>query len=347
MKNKIDDNSTLPDLILPFKISKEEFYEIAINYLSHGDYTPVDILTNGTLEKIEGYYLPVYFYNGTYFGNWAASSGYERYVKVSKWSETQNKYVTKTKVVTDWMPSSGNINGSFSILGYAGLDNEFYKYVAKFSEEAVWKSGELLNYNKKYIESYNLVKFGHDIDFIWGARANSQADEISKSEIINRVPGDTYEGLDYDVTYNWDRVSKISLPAWILFYNYDGAKYYFICDGTDKFRNKGERPVDKSIVTEIEKNEKQLLNYSYFLLIWFIWGIISYLTADSPELWIENHYSRGDGGFWYLRNVAIFGGYFLLKNHIKKKKKSAVTSLKDERIKILENYKKLGMPKYL
>ena len=82
-------------------------------------------------------------------------------------------------------------------------------------------------------------------------------------------------------------------------------------------------------------------------MIWFIWGIISYLTADSPELWIENHYSRGDGGFWYLRNVAIFGGYFLLKNHIKKKKKSAVTSLKDERIKILENYKKLGMPKYL
>jgi hypothetical protein len=94
----------------PFKISKQHFERLLLQWLIAGDYTPDDVLRHAMVRDHAGIYAPFYSFTGFYTATWTASAGFDRtetYVDTSrtykdgKWVD---EHETKTRTVTDWRP---------------------------------------------------------------------------------------------------------------------------------------------------------------------------------------------------------------------------------------------------
>lgn len=55
-----DDNVAEPDLMVPFKITREKYMSEALSYLAQGDHTPEEILNDSIFDSIVGVYVPVW-----------------------------------------------------------------------------------------------------------------------------------------------------------------------------------------------------------------------------------------------------------------------------------------------
>ncbi len=330
-----DEELILPDGIIPFKVTKDEYHQAVLAWLSEGDYTPEDILTSSVFDQINGVYLPMYFYKGRYHGNWSASSGYDRKEEYLEWSESQKKNVRKTRTVTDWRPSSGHVAGTFSILGFAGSGQGIKPQVAVYAHDTTFSRGELKKYESKYTLGFNLLEFTSGEEDVWDSLGKTQADSIANADIQNRIPGDRYKDLTADVLYDREEAIKVYVPYWVVYYKYADKEFHVCMDGTTTSRISGERPIDEKTKNEAEKYLKVSKFWGYAVLVWIIWGIISYFGADNHDRWIYQHWSGEDGGWWYFRFILAFGGWIVIYIIAKVKQNAVIKASKEKRQKVL------------
>jgi len=261
----------VPEGLIPFNVNKTQFKNAVFEWLSEGDYTPDDILTSSVFDEINGLYLPQFFYEGRYSGNWSASSGYNRtesYVAI-----VNNKAVTRYRTVTDWRPSNGQVAGQYSILGFAGQAESLPATIAPFMHNCTFASGELKPFNQQYISGFNLVPFELDSEIIWNSLGTIQADSIASADIRQRIPGDKYNHLTYDISYDHSRVTNILSPAYIVHYKYTEQDFHVYMDGSNISRIEGERPVDKKRQNEVHALKKPIRRF------WWIFGILTVVIA--------------------------------------------------------------------
>ena len=105
-------------------------------------------------------------------------------------------------------------------------------------------SGDLKPFNQQYIQGFNLVPFELDSEIIWNSLGTIQADSIAAADIRKRIPGDRYNHLTYDISYDHTRVTNILSPAYIVHYKYSEKDFHVYMDGSNITRIEGERPVD-------------------------------------------------------------------------------------------------------
>jgi len=299
-----------PDGLIPFSVTHDQFKSLLFVWLSEGDYTPDNILTSSVFDEINGLYLPQYFYEGRYSGNWSASSGYKRqesYVVI-----VNNKAVTKYRTVTDWRPSNGQVANNYTILGFAGQSEILPATIAPFMHDCSFSGGQLKPFNTEYTAGFNIVPFELDSDIIWNSLGSSQADAIAGADMVERIPGDIYKDLTYDMNYEHKKVTNILSPAYIVHYEFAGENFYVYMDGDKSTRIEGERPVDKERQDKVHALKKPIrrfwwgfgitavlmmiiyYNMSYseqssfeegFMPIYFIgmiiWGIIAYVKSNN------------------------------------------------------------------
>lgn len=299
-----------PDGLIPFSVTHDQFKSLLFVWLSEGDYTPDNILTSSVFDEINGLYLPQYFYEGRYSGNWSASSGYKRqesYVVI-----VNNKAVTKYRTVTDWRPSNGQVANNYTILGFAGQSEILPATIAPFMHDCSFSGGQLKPFNTEYTAGFNILPFELDSDIIWNSLGSSQADAIAGADMVERIPGDIYKDLTYDMNYEHKKVTNILSPAYIVHYEFAGENFYVYMDGDKSTRIEGERPVDKERQDKVHALKKPIrrfwwgfgitavlmmiiyYNMSYseqssfeegFMPIYFIgmiiWGIIAYVKSNN------------------------------------------------------------------
>ena len=299
-----------PDGLIPFSVTHDQFKSLLFVWLSEGDYTPDNILTSSVFDEINGLYLPQYFYEGRYSGNWSASSGYKRqesYVVI-----VNNKAVTKYRTVTDWRPSNGQVANNYTILGFAGQSEILPATIAPFMHDCSFSGGQLKPFNTEYTAGFNIVPFELDSDIIWNSLGSSQADAIAGADMVERIPGDIYKDLTYDMNYEHKKITNILSPAYIVHYEFAGENFYVYMDGDKSTRIEGERPVDKERQDKVHALKKPIrrfwwgfgitavlmmiiyYNMSYseqssfeegFMPIYFIgmiiWGIIAYVKSNN------------------------------------------------------------------
>jgi len=241
---KMDDEQIIiPHSILPFSVSKEEYEHSVLDWLSEGDYTPDDILDSAIFSSVNGLYLPMWFYQGRYDGNWSASSGYDReeeYIAKSK-----GKLKTKTRTVTDWRPCSGHCAGEFAVIGYAGTGESIKPKVITYAHGTSIKSINLNNFDAKYTLGFNMLEYVSDENETWDNYGTAVADSLVESRTKVKIPGDRYKDFHVDAIYNKEKPISTYVPYWITYYNYNGKPYSVFMDGTNKTRIEGNKPVDK------------------------------------------------------------------------------------------------------
>ena len=248
----------LPDGVLPFSVNQDAFKTKVLEWLSEGDYTPDDILTSSVFEEYSGIYLPMHFFSGQYSGNWSASSGYnrtERYVG----RDINGKPVTKTRIVTDWRPSSGSVGGKYDLLCFAGgedaVKGEEAISITNFAEATSFGRGEMKKFDAKYTLDFSLLEFKQTDDDVWYERGESKMNLIGMADIQGRIPGDKYKDLHYDLSHEHKAVTKVYIPSWIACYKYKDEKFYVTIDGSDPGRLPGDlpRPEDQARKDRVKK----------------------------------------------------------------------------------------------
>ena len=276
-----------PDGLIPFKFDKEQFKNTALAWLSEGDYTPDDILTTSVFDDVNGIYLPQYFYQGRYHGNWSASSGYNRQEEYIEWSSLQEKNVRKTRTVVDWRPSNGQAAGEYTVLGFAAEADNLPSSIIGFMQNSTFKAGEIKPYSSQYLTGFNIVPFAFDQDTIWIKHGQSQADVIAKIDIKNRVPGDKYKDLFFDLMYDHKKVINLLQPAYIIHYEFNGEKFFTYIDGDKIDRIEGTRPKDTKREERVRELKKPLKIFGGVALGLFILLIIILVnTVSDGDLYL-------------------------------------------------------------
>ncbi len=251
--NANDEAIIVPDGILPFSVTIDEYNKKALEWLSEGDYTPDDILGGSQFSSSNGLYLPMFFFTGKYSGNWSASSGYERREYYTEWSESQKKYVEKSRTVTDWRPSSGSVAGDYAILSYAGNSENIDESVAVYAHGTSFKRGEMKPYDIKFTQGFSLLEYKKDEYDAWDKYGFSQLELITELDAKKRVPGDKHKDFYCDVSKSDDTFIRVYVPFWITYYKYKNKKYHVHMDGSSISRIEGKKPVDENRKKEVNK----------------------------------------------------------------------------------------------
>ena len=252
IENAQDEEIVTPDGILPFKVSKEIYENSVLSWLSEGDYTPDDILHTTIFDSVNGVYLPMWFFKGRYNGNWSASSGYDRWEEYLD-RDSSGKLQRKTRRVTDWRPSSGQIGGEFAILGFAGQGKGIKGSIATYAHNTSFERGDIKPYDPKYTLGFNLIDFTKDDIDTWEAIGKPQANALATADGKNRVPGDRHKDFYCDVLYTQEKSLRLYLPFWITTYTYEEKEFFVYMDGTTATRIEGVRPVDEARKKEVNK----------------------------------------------------------------------------------------------
>ena len=251
--NANDEAIIVPDGILPFSVTIDEYNKKVLEWLSEGDYTPDDILGGSQFSSSNGLYLPMFFFTGKYSGNWSASSGYERREYYTEWSESQKKYVEKSRTVTDWRPSNGSVAGDYAILSYAGNSENIDESVAVYAHGTSFKRGEMKPYDIKFTQGFSLLEYKKDEYDAWDKYGFSQLELITELDAKKRVPGDKHKDFYCDVSKSDDTFIRVYVPFWITYYNYKNKKYHVHMDGSSISRIEGKKPVDENRKKEVNK----------------------------------------------------------------------------------------------
>ncbi len=344
-----DEELILPDGIIPFIITKEEYHNAVLQWLSDGDYTPDDILTSSVFDQINGVYLPMYFFKGEYHGNWSASSGYDKTVRYSEYSESQKKIVNKTKTVTDWRPSSGQFKGTFSLLGFAGSGQGIKPEIAVYSHDTTFNIEKLKKYDSKYTLGFNLLEFTTREEDVWDIFGKPRGDAIANADIQNRIPGDKYRDLTSDLFYDREEAIKVYVPYWVVYYKYAEKEFHVCMDGTTTSRISGERPVNEKTKSEANKYNWMLTVSGAIAFAWIVWGFVRYFVSleKSAGMWnffgeTSNYYdnlfvSPWGGGFWWARLGIVILLSVVAKIISQKHQNSVIKASKERRQKVLKN----------
>jgi hypothetical protein len=268
----------------PFKVTKQCFERVLLQWLIAGDYTPDDVLRHAMVRDHAGIYAPFYVFTGFYTATWTASAGFDRretYVDTSrtfrdgKWVD---KHETKTRTVTDWRSISGEVHGEFSIRCCAS--RQIPSGLFEFCEDApsdVLASMEM----EDDLQDYLVEALTVDTDTCFRLRGQPRLDKIIRQDVHNQIPGDRSRNERWSPQVRKLESAKVYLPFWLAIYTYGGRRFHFVLDGQDSFRSYGDRPVDEDRKRRISELHRTANTWG---IIWLVIGIVGIILFAVPTL---------------------------------------------------------------
>ncbi|MGN1089963.1 MAG: hypothetical protein ACI4Q6_06135 [Huintestinicola sp.] len=218
-----------PDLIIPFKVKKEEATKKFKEFCQHRPLLPTGFMNNHKIESIEGMYVPYWLFDCGCKANVRFKGE-----RISSWREGSYQ-VTKT----DHFMLLRNGSMEFDrvpVDGISKLPNEITEAVEPYT------TAEAVAYNDAYLSGYLADRYDEDSE-----ACKPRANERIKSSIIQAMTvtttdytAVTYQGGNIDIENG--KINYALFPMWILTAKYEGKNYTFALNGqTGRFV--GELPV--------------------------------------------------------------------------------------------------------
>lgn len=223
-----------PDVIIPFKVSKQKAIEILRSEFGRRVFTPNGFLSNASVEKIEGTYVPFFMYDYD-----TDTSFRGRGTKVRTWSDYNYEYTeTSTfqvergmKAEFDNVPVDASIPMEDSIMDL--MEPFDYNGLTGFQDRLM--SGFLS-------EKYNMTK--EELEPRAYAKVESSVEGLLKNSMSEYA---TITPEYKDIRKTSKRIRYALLPVWEYVFSYRGINYQFHVNG-ETGKVVGETPVDKNKV---------------------------------------------------------------------------------------------------
>lgn len=222
-----------PDYMIPFKVEKDEAVRIFTNWVKNENkYTPGDLLSQKTIKKITGLYVPFWLINADCYAN-VAGLGYVQ-------DDPTQRAVFNFKRKVLFKVKNVPFDGSFKISNFLMNSIEPFDF------------SELVNYDDTYLPGYYADRYDRnalDLTEVIDIRISQyakQAGELAakaklgdEHKIYNKVEADASESYIKNLSQRY-----ALLPLWFLNYEYKGESYQIAINGqTGKIS--GELPTTK------------------------------------------------------------------------------------------------------
>lgn len=207
-----------PNLILPFKVGKEKAKEILKKEFKKKAFTPSGFLSDATLEKMEGTYVPFWLYDyladytydgeGTKVRTW--TSGNKEYTETSYYHVVREMDIDFDKIPVD---ASNAMEDSIMDLmepyDYTVLEEFQEKYMSGFFSE-------IFNEPSGKLEPRAMDKARKDADMLLNETLSGYASLRVHHKNLNLNKNGLYYAL---------------FPVWVYTYSYQNEKYSFYING--------------------------------------------------------------------------------------------------------------------
>ena len=216
-----DDKVTYPygaDVVLPFKISKHEDEDKLKDEFGKKLFIPGTFLSQKTLEKMKGIYVPFWMYDydsnvdyhatGTKVRTW--TSGDKRYTETSYFDVARKLHINYEGIPVD--ASIAMEDGIMDLM-------EPYDYTA------------LIKHDNKYLSGFEAETYNMTPDEV-EPRANEKADKANRGWVREYTSG--YDTLINEMfnSNNRQTGTKFALmPVWMYEYRFQGKNYKFYVNG--------------------------------------------------------------------------------------------------------------------
>ena len=228
------ENEFTPNLILPFKISKDKAVEKLHNEFRKRIFTPSSFLTQASIEEMEGSYVPYFMYDydanaiyhgtGTKVRTW--TTGDTEYTETSYYDVIRNMDIDFRKIPVDASKKmDDDIMDLMEPYDYKALENFKEKYMSGFLSE---------RYN---FSSTELEK-----------RARVKADKDAKSLLHDTILGyATLTPTQEEINLQEKENHYALFPVWVYLFRFHGKEYQFHVNGQSG-KVLGVTPIDKQKV---------------------------------------------------------------------------------------------------
>lgn len=237
---------------LDFASTFKQIKDPLVKWAAQKENVPNDFFDEMTFQSARKSFLPVYAFSGKYNGTWNASSGYDREEKYTEWETRgdKEKLVTKTRTVTDWRPSNGQVSGSYSFKLCHTESMDFpnnSKHLQSVAKRAYNPStSKMLHLNE--MEANAEVHEDPGSVLVW----LSEGDDRLRRQVMNaaksRVPGDHHKDLSVDYSISGRSESGVYVPVWKVLLTYKKKEYEIYCGGNGNGDNiDGKLPQNLSL----------------------------------------------------------------------------------------------------
>lgn len=224
-----------PNLIIPFKINKDEAKKIMFKHLKRYGFVPSAFFEEANLDKIQGIYYP--FWESDID---TSSSVFAECTKTTTWRSGDKRY---TKVSFYDVHRKGDIHfEDISVIALKSADKKLVEGILPFPIK------DHIKFDMAYLTGFYAKKYDLTYDDV-RAEVKGKLNDYSLTLLKDTIHG--YGSVK--IINHHNIVSKINkdytfLPVWILNYKYGGKNYTFAINGvTGKLF--GDLPISKLKLT--------------------------------------------------------------------------------------------------
>ena len=223
-----------PDLILPFKVSKDKAIEALREEFKNRIFTPTGFLSRASVDKIEGTYVPFFMYDYGTDTRYSAKG-----TKVRTWRSGGYEYTE-----TSYFDIEREMKAGFDMVPVDASDEMADNYMDLL--EPFDYSG-LASFEEKNMSGFYGEKYNQPETALAG-RALEKIEKAVDKLLKNSISGySTVTGEHKNMDAKKSRVQYALLPVWEYVFHYQGEDYKFHVNGqTGKVV--GKTPVAKDMV---------------------------------------------------------------------------------------------------
>ncbi len=207
-----------PNLILPFKVGKQQAKDILKKEFKKKAFTPSGFLKDAALEKMEGSYVPFWLYD--YQANYVFDGGA---TKIRTW-RSGNKEYTETSYYHVYRDMDIDFN-KIPVDASDAMDDSVMDLMEPYHYNV------LENFDEKYMSGFLSEVFNQPADAL-EPRARDKAAKDSEGLMSESLSG--YSSLKphrKNLTINRSGLYYALFPVWVYTYTYQNQKFPFYING--------------------------------------------------------------------------------------------------------------------
>lgn len=294
----------VPERIIVFKTTENDFEKNLVNNLVERDYVPKDIFQCINPGNVIKAYLPMYLYEGTFQSSWSCKVAIEVNEVRASGSKVRNETVKK------FTPHTGTSQGNFAFLCLAYEGKDIPEELRAFSKQFPYNIMASKEYDPAMLgigggESPMTMAVDADTDLVWNKYGNDLVNELACDSALKQLSGDEIKDFRASNSYDLKHTGRYVLaPFWFVYYTYNNEKHYFIMDGLGD-NTSMTTPVDPEEVSFVGSKEriKTIVKWLWplaFVLMYFanfgtgigylvVWFIAKFIVNKVMNNQIQTH----------------------------------------------------------
>ena len=210
------DYSTAPDAIIPFSITRKQAAGIFKEWIAKRKFAPHDLKVMARLEKISGYYTPVYnFSYDTYCDYYGVA------VKTEKDFDGEER--SHSYIIND------TLHRRIDNILYSASKNVTDDFLSNFG---AYPLDDMKTFSPEFLFGYTATDASRDITKAYKQIVRDEK-KINERLVYNRISSkyDTIDSLDCKTLLKNVKFNYLYVPVWANHYTYKGKIYHCFING--------------------------------------------------------------------------------------------------------------------